>query len=142
MRIETYNEPVRKNKQTILKKLKELKAEQVVVAYSGSGDSGQIDDVTIMPSDDIIKNAEVTQELPRSYFDHDKTVWVNTVVSEKVSLKEAIKQLCYDLLESEHSDWENNSGADGEFNFDIESGKIILAHKEYYTENITHESEW
>lgn len=144
MKIETYDDAIRKNRKAILAALSKIEATNVEVCYSGSGDSGQVDGVSILRDEETIDASQVMIDFEeeKSHHNHETKQWERIVSTEPKSLPDAIESLCYDLLEREHGGWENNEGADGLFTFDVKEGKIKWSHNEFYTETNTTEHEY
>lgn len=99
---------------------------RVTVEYDGSGDSGQIDDVSAWNAGDEIIS-----------FPSDRKI---TLLSEnpdhplaEQSFEAAVETLAWDYLEI-YSGWENNDGAFGTFVFDVPARTVTLEHNERYTE--------
>jgi hypothetical protein len=55
-----------------------------------------------------------------------------------VSLHDAIETLCYDYLSQTHGGWENNDGAYGTFEFDVQQRSIRLDFDERFTDTNHH----
>lgn len=128
------------NRRRIHRALKRLGATKVVVTYSGSGDSGQIDSVEILKGDLAIKPAKNIRVLTSvSRFDHTSSRWIDNEKNKSVPVQEALETLVYDWLESEHGGWENNDGASGECTIDVKGDSFLLEHTWYYTESETME---
>lgn len=126
---------IEENKKAIIEALNKLGSKTVTVWYSGSSDSGCIDDVAF---DTDVGDLKVIISINKSEFDSKKNIWKEFVCNDPIPIKEAIKRICYDLLEQHHGGWENDDGADGEFVFDVESGEINWNHNERYTEYNTY----
>lgn len=123
------------NKRVIIKAMRENGIAQATVTYSGVGDSGGIDSIEASRSDDVVVNlsALMVNVLVR-HSTWSGGGWNSKISEENTSLNEALEQFTYDWLEDNHSGWENNDGADGEVNFDIDEGKISITHRTHYTE--------
>ena len=107
---------------------------RVVVTFDGQGDSGQIED--IQPETD--GNAV---DLPASHIDFLYAGYDgHPPEAQRLTLANALEELCYDLLRDSHAGWENNDGAYGEFTFDVAAGTITLDYNERFTssENYVH----
>lgn len=92
----------------------------VTVSFDGSGDSGQIEDITACD-----KNGGV--DLPNEGLPTPVPDPAAASGDDKPQpVSDVIETLAYDLLESEHGGWENNDGAYGEFRFDVAERKITL----------------
>lgn len=88
----------------MLKQLRDLGVETVVVVYDGSGDSGCVEQVTAMG-----KGKEV--HLPGD-------------------ISDAVGEAAERHLEEKGIDWFNNSGGYGTFTLDVKTGKRKLEHNE------------
>lgn len=128
------------NRRRIHRALKRLSATQVVVSYSGSGDSGQIDSVTILNGDEPFKPLKNVRVLvSTSQFDRAANAWIESTKNKCVPIQEAIESLVYDWIESEYAGWENNDGASGDCTIDVEEDSFRLEHTWYFTESETME---
>jgi hypothetical protein len=56
--------------------------------------------------------------------------------------REAIEELCWTLLETEHVGWVNNDGGEGNFTLDVDTEHIELQHTQFYTESNSYDYEW
>lgn len=100
----------------------------VVVVFDGSGDSGQIEDITLHANDRVIPLPVMAPITIHSTF------WGSAEVrSESMTIDKAIEQLAYDFLAQAHGGWENNDGTYGEFTFDVGLRTITLDYNERYT---------
>lgn len=123
------------NRRRLHKALKRLGATSVVVSYSGSGDSGQIDEVSVYRDEVQIKSEKNVSILVASSKWTEADGWSERVKSETMTLEAALEQFVYDWIESEHAGWENNDGASGECTITVASNEFILNHVTYYTES-------
>ncbi|MFD1911816.1 DUF6878 family protein [Halodurantibacterium flavum] len=99
----------------------------VVVTFDGSGDSGQIEDITAQRGEELA-------DLPPGVITIASAAWGDPgIAANTMSVEQAIEQLAYDLLSMKHGGWENNDGAYGEFTFDVATRVITLEHNERYT---------
>ena len=89
------------------KKLKELKVKSFEVQYSGSGDSGEIYEISWEPKK---LNASVDVGTWKRWnmktLDHEYT-------TDHKSLRDYIEDFCYELLGDNHGGWEINEGQSG-----------------------------
>jgi hypothetical protein len=122
------------NKKLIMDALKAMGAKSVVVSYSGSGDSGQIDDCVI--DDDHKKDVEIEAFEEVGKFD-DKNGWSRSIELKKRKLTEVIKDYCDNIIDQEHGGYYNNDGGDGIFELDVEAGTMTLTHNDHYTSSHT-----
>lgn len=127
-------------KQTILTALTGLHAHKVEVSYNGSGDSGQVEDVTVTDEADTpLPIDQVNVTIPKS-----RHVWKGegfecVTESETVSLGEALKDFVYEWLEVNQPGWELNEGSTGTLTIDLAEQQWRFNHCSYYTESYTEE---
>lgn len=98
----------------LFKTLEMFKITKLVVHYSGSGDSGQTDDVTIEPSG----RSDLLDE---------------TMESGK-SIRDAVDEFAWEGIENHESGFYNNEGGYGEIIFDVKDKNITMAHNNYIQE--------
>ena len=109
-------------------KLKDLKVESFRVEYSGSGDSGEIEEISYKPNNLKIKvDVGTWKKFDQQSFEYKET-------NEPKSLETFIEDFCYELLEDNHSGWEINEGQSGAIEWDIKEND--LSHN--YTTYIEH----
>lgn len=123
------------NRRHLHKALKRLGAASVVVSYSGSGDSGQIDEVSVYRDKEQIKSEKNVSILVASSKWTEADGWLERVSAKRMAISAALEQFVYDWIESEHAGWENNDGASGECTITVASNEFILNHITYYTES-------
>ena len=92
--------------------LKAAGVARVDIYYDGCGDSGQIEGVR--------------------YFDAQRK-WIKSSPLLSIS-EDVLRELFYDLLETRHAGWENNDGAFGEFEWDLNADTLKHSHSERYVE--------
>jgi hypothetical protein len=150
------------NKKIIFKALKALKIKEVFIDYNGYGDSGQINEINFQKasgksvnisklSNGLIlkglkRTAGWTFPTPLQVSQTSGGFMTNSIpnyedVPSNYQLREAIQDLCYDLLEQRHPGWEINSGSDGTFVFNVTSEKIKWEHNDIIEERDLHEYE-
>lgn len=128
------------NRDRILEALKKLDITRVVISYSGSGDSGQIDDVSLYHGNEIIEiKTELVVRISKSRWNADLSKWIEYSADESHVLSEALRDFVYDWIESEYAGWENNDGASGECTIEVLTNGFQLSHTSYYTESETTE---
>jgi len=98
----------------LFKTLEMFKITKLVVHYSGSGDSGQTDDVTTEPSG----RSELLDE---------------TMESGK-SIRDAVDEFAWEEIENHEGGFYNNEGGYGEIIFDVKDKTITMAHNNYIQE--------
>ncbi len=123
------------NKQALFDALAEAGIDLVTVTFDGSGDSGQIEDVTAQCGEAVVG-------LPSGEITISTMSWGSgAVTTSAMTVAAAVEQLSYDFLSETHGGWENNDGAFGEFTFDVAERRISLDYNDRYTavESYSHE---
>jgi hypothetical protein len=103
--------------------------EKVRTTYSGSGDSGAMEEIYIEGGPDDLKSEIVELEDGKGGTRADE-------------LEEVLRDMLWTLLHSKHAGWENNDGGQGEFEWDITSDELTLEHVEFYTESNSYPHEF
>jgi hypothetical protein len=115
-----------------------LRAEGVLVAvvcYSGSGDSGGPDGVSLeMPDGSQLKKI---RDVSQSIVDNDyiQGAWQTSFKSEVQPLDQAITEFAMDSVEKFYGGWENDDGASGEVHFIVANDSITIKHTNYFTDS-------
>lgn len=110
---------VRRELPLLADQLKRIGVASVLVEYDGCGDSGQIEKV-------VCRDAQ------------NNTVMLS---AETTVTDDKLADLFYDLLEARHPGWENNDGACGDFEWNIESDRLTHTHNHRFTDYDTTEHE-
>jgi hypothetical protein len=114
------------NKQAILAALKDAEINSVMVTFDGYGDSGQIENIEV-------QGAKEGQALPSVQIAWQDPDWeTGAGVPSTIPLHVAIENAVYAALEKTHAGWENNSGAFGEFKFDVAEATVTLDYSERF----------
>lgn len=121
------------HKNLYLSTIRMLGVQKVEVRFSGSGDSGQIDEVHFIKNGAEIAFAEVENVVLSWPEEGEKFVksigkWVRTGGEKDMTLEAITEKLTYDALQTTALDWVNNDGGQGvlEINFDESPPKIDL----------------
>ena len=137
-------------KQALLERFKRYGITYVVAEYSGSGDSGQVDDIQIEINGESKPLRDFTEP------DDDKIVAAVTAKLEgrehKNSFYDEVEEFVYDALEFVGAeDWWNNDGGDGTLHIyveadehngePVEAGTVKIDHGWNVTERNTSEYE-
>lgn len=128
---EQYRQLYLHNCATLVPILRQLGVEKVIVTFSGEGDSGQIDDVDVVPS--LTSPPVVDLVVKRIAYNHG----VNQVSLETIQrpLLVALKYVVEDYLEWTGVNWYDNDGGYGEFVLDIEKDLMSMEVFQRYTES-------
>lgn len=118
---------VAKNRfEALIPQLKELKVAEIVVHYDGSGDSGQVEDVTCYST--------IGHEYDFGEVKPDE-------VKIEEPLKESFDEIACDVLTGLDIDWYNNAGGFGDVVFDVATGKATVKHNTRFEDSTYEEHE-
>jgi|SRR5215831_6187414 len=124
------------NKEPLLAALRQLGAHSVVIAYEGSGDSGQMKGVSLRDAhDNELENERATVTVQDSPGVYSESGFHEQTQPRTLPLKEALEAFLYDWLEVTQPGWEINDGSSGECTIDVEDARFKLDHTTYYTES-------
>lgn len=104
------------DRKPLLKALRLVGIDEVIIEYSGYGDSGHVEGVTLNR-----KGSEY--------------VWPPKPLETKLS------DWGWDLAYSQNQGFENNDGGEGTVTWDVTKDKILLNHGDHYTETRWEETE-
>lgn len=126
------------NKLAVLNKLQQMGADEAEVRYSGGGDEGRLDDVSVEPSSGDLGTTHVTLIYRQSTWDPDRGehTTVNTLV--ETDLYSALGDLCWAAIDvSGNGAFEVGGGGSGTLTIDVRARSVILEHTDYFTESRT-----
>ena len=114
------------NKEILFDLMEKEKIEKFEVTFDGGGDDGQIDAIDL-PDDFLGKTVFGARVSTGSTWTNGKPTitW-----KSDPSVEEIIDNICYEVLEGQHSGWENGEGARGNFVFDLKSRTVEFAFHE------------
>jgi hypothetical protein len=119
------------NKRVIFTALKEANITSIKADFDGEGDSGGLTNIIAYRDDAVLDFPAVQVTI------HDVRWGAKKSTEVTLQLREAVEQLCYDCLEDKHAGWENNDGAFGEFDFNVEKQTIELVFNARFTDTHT-----
>lgn len=106
-------------KKLLLSTLAIHRVARVVVEFSGSGDSGSIQYISLEGGEDSTLNAvKIPWSRKSSQFVDGK--WQHQTTESPMSLRNVLESVTYEALESSNLDWYNNDGGQGEFVIDLD----------------------
>lgn len=106
---------------------------RLTIDFDGEGDSGQLNTIAAYAGD-------TQAALPATSVTLHRAPWNSTVLTTHTeTLEEAIKTLCCDYLEEKHDGWENNDGAFGAFEFDVENRAVSLEFNARFVDTTAYE---
>jgi hypothetical protein len=139
---------VTKNRGTIFSSLAQVEISKVIVEYDGCGDSGLIESIIAYSheTEDTASKLDKKVGFTAVHIAHRRSeagVWETeeTVIEKEVTLRTAIDEFCWDILERECAGWELDDGACGEFTFDVANRAVKCVHNARYTDYETSEIE-
>lgn len=107
--------------------------ESVNVTFSGSGDSGAIDDVYYAPQIAASVRTTLLEQITLNRV-YDR-IWITTTASETVSLDQAIMNLTDNYLAETGVNWYDNDGGYGELEIDVARRSVSLDVNVNYTQS-------
>lgn len=123
----------------IYRALRELGIHTLRISYSGSNDSGSINEVEAhdqkgRPVD--LPPTPVSYTLTHATYDFQTGTYAAEKTQTKdLPLSEAVEQWCYDLLEEHYPGWEIDEGSDGIIVIDPAKRKGNIDHIQYFCES-------
>ena len=114
--------PDKDSKQLLMTLLKVMGGHKAVVGFQGGGDSGSIDDVTLLNRKDEqidIEGATLPWTIKKSVWDKDESRWVTTYEKEDYPLEKILIEVTENALEETGLDWFNNDGGQGTLSIDL-----------------------
>jgi hypothetical protein len=128
------------NRTQLMAALHKLGATTVLIEYDGSGDSGDVQTLTVSPDDltPLLLTEQIMQRHVRWGFSSGEPQCI--VTESQQSLHEALEDFVCACLEKRHPGWENNDGGSGEFTVNMADDTCLLSHITYYTESFSNET--
>ncbi|MCF3636114.1 hypothetical protein LU298_06315 [Komagataeibacter intermedius] len=123
------------NRRIVFDTLTRADIESITVSFNGEGDSGQVEDIAVLPEERIgvLDTSANMTTVPWPGCD---------LISEPRPLRDLVEDVCYAALSETHGGWENNDGAYGEFTFDVAEREITLEFNERYVATEYYEHSW
>ncbi len=127
---------IQQNITTICTALKEQNITSVEITFEGSGDSGEVESITLQHSDGVLSDAADLKSDSIMFVDQIWNRKCNQYVPQvqKKTLEEGLGQLTCDILQHTHSGWELNDGAYGTIDLTVEGNSLHLDYNERFTE--------
>lgn len=102
------------------------------VSFDGSGDSGQIEDISSEVPDKVLQKEVQGVRIAngvRYSQGGSETIW-----EEAKTVEDVIQSVCYSVLGHVCGGWEINDGSYGEFTFNVKNRKVSLDFNERITD--------
>lgn len=123
----------------IYRALRELGVHTLRVSYSGTDDSGCINEVEAHNQEGQpveLPPAPVHYTITHTSYNFQSGSYATEVTETKdLPLPAAVEQWCYDLLEEHYPGWEINDGADGVIVIDPSQREGRIDHRTFYVES-------
>jgi hypothetical protein len=103
------------NKSTLVAAMKQYGINRIEVTFDGSGDDGQMEDVSIFDKESKINNDYLENACEVAYTKHiaSNTEWIYEKVVQTKTLQELAEEVAYIPLEDHFDGWEINEGSYG-----------------------------
>lgn len=125
------------NKHALARAMRAIGLTSVEVAYSGSGDSGRIDEVDFEPAGVEAHAHRVVVARMRYRWDEERYCGGSELVFVELPLLDAAEALCDQAITlCDHDGFENNDGGSGTFTLQARDAAAELDHRDYYTESL------
>lgn len=119
---ESFEEYCARAKPILIGALQKVGAARVCIYYDGYGDQGAVGDIVAAGRDN--GDADISEELDYSTFDN----WYSVTRMARGSLQAALTDFAEIAISHHYRGWENNGGAIGEINIDVEAGSFVILH--------------
>lgn len=100
--------------------------DKVVVWFSGSGDSGQIDSVVFYSSERRVRAPVAEIVVPTNTTSFVNGEWKKVTEDASLSIEDAICELVNEMLDETDVDWYNNNGGQGEWIWQVMDNKLMF----------------
>lgn len=126
------------NKQTLAAAMRGLGISSLTVSYSGSGDSGQIDEVSFEPWTELGADDTAQAAVSEWHWNGDDRRSHEQLVFAALGLVDFAESLCDAAIAlCDHDGYENNDGGEGRFTLQAEGASAELEHSDFYVERET-----
>jgi hypothetical protein len=112
-----FDEDILNRKTAIIQAMNRDGIDSIAITYSGSGDSGQIDEIALTPA-------------KASYATYN---------GSDIPLRSFVEDFADELIESAHSGYENGDGGAGTITITRATATVTWEHSDFYTESDTTE---
>lgn len=123
-------------KQAVIPALRLAGIAKVEIRFDGCGDSGAVEEIICLDAtDSAVTCPETVLDPSSSDRPHE------AVCADPVLLPAALESLAYLALERHHPGWENNDGAGGQLDIDVEASSFVLECNVRFTDYNQHYTE-
>ena len=123
-------------KLAVIPALRQAGIAKVEIRFDGSGDSGAVEEIVYLDAADSVLACPETvlDPIPNDRPDEAD-------LADPVLLPAALESLAYLALERHHPGWENNDGAGGQLDIDVEASSFVLECNVRFTDYNQHYTE-
>ena len=123
-------------KLAVIPALRQAGIAKVEIRFDGSGDSGAVEEIVCL---DAADSALACPETVLDPIPNDRPDEAD--LADPVLLPAALESLAYLALERHHPGWENNDGAGGQLEIDVEEASFVLECNVRFTDYNQHHTE-
>lgn len=123
------------NRTVLLDALRAAGAASAVIEYSGSGDEGSVNDISILDASGEPLNASQSVTVMEEDSHYVDGQWQTSHTMVEQSLHNALDAFADLAISVYHCGYENGDGGTGEITFDCAAGTVQMAHNAHYTES-------
>ena len=123
-------------KLAVIPALRQAAIVKVEIRFDGSGDSGAVEEIVCLDATD---SALACPEMVLDPIPNDRPDEAD--LADPVLLPAALESLAYLALERHHPGWENNDGAGGQLEIDVEEASFVLECNVRFTDYNQHYTE-
>lgn len=123
------------NRDRLLVALAERQVIRVTITYEGSGDSGDVSEVSVEPPELMPRLLDDTIELRCLVGEYKDRQYLRTMADRPMNLRAALAEFALTWVEDTHAGWEINDGSQGTVTIAVAERTLTLEHTEYYTES-------
>lgn len=122
------------NKQVIFSFLEAYGVSEVIVSYSGGGDSGQTDDIDVVSLVEPPAAAMLALAVTQGRWNQQSRVMEFVLACMEFTLEDAVELLLDEALSlAGHSSYENGDGGEGKLTIRLSDRSVTLEHSDFYT---------
>ena len=119
---ESFGEYCARAKPILIGALEKVAVARVCIYYDGYGDQGAVGDIVATTSDN--EDADISEDLDYPTYDN----WSSVTRKTRGSLHAALTDFAEIVISHHYRGWENNEGAIGEINIDVQAGSFRIVH--------------
>lgn len=119
---ESFEEYCARAKPILVGALEKAAVARVCIYYDGYGDQGAVGDIVAAARDN--EDSDISEELDYPTYEN----WRSVTRMRRGSLHAALTDFAEIAIAHHYRGWENNEGAIGEIDIDVQAGSFLIAH--------------